>query len=304
MKSSKRQWYFPLKSESPRSIFLVGLLLLGTFLSTVKLADTGLSTDSSASAAYSIRLKPNKHLKRVLVVMFDSFLILIAYYGAYWLRFDLSELTGSQLALAFNSLPILLILSLIVFAGFGLYRQDWQYFGIIDLLTLVKSNLVAVLITIAVITYIFRFVGYSRSIFIIYWGTIVMLQATSRLSFRILEELLSVKSRSSRRVLIYGAGAGGVLLLRELINNEDLKMTPAGFLDDDPSLLGVRIKGVPVLGGFETIEKLVPKYDVSHIVLSTSNVAEQRLRAMKSVSSDLGLGILQGSVKFEELILK
>ncbi len=46
-----------------------------------------------------------------------------------------------------------------------------------------------------------------------------------------------------RRVLIYGAGDGGELLLRELRNNRELQLSPIGFLDDDPAKSGKVIQG-------------------------------------------------------------
>ena len=50
-------------------------------------------------------------------------------------------------------------------------------------------------------------------------------------------------------MLIYGAGDGGELVLRELRNNSDWKYTPVGFVDDDPFKKDKVIHGLPVFGG-------------------------------------------------------
>ena len=55
----------------------------------------------------------------------------------------------------------------------------------------------------------------------------------------------------ARGVLIVGAGDGGRLVLREVMRNPTLKLSPLGFLDDDPRLRGVRVEGVKVLGDTE-----------------------------------------------------
>jgi len=49
-------------------------------------------------------------------------------------------------------------------------------------------------------------------------------------------------------VLIVGAGDGGQLVLREILRNPALGLTPVGFVDDDPLKRGQRIDGVKVLG--------------------------------------------------------
>ena len=47
---------------------------------------------------------------------------------------------------------------------------------------------------------------------------------------------------------LIGAGDGGRLVLREIVRNRELKLSPAGFVDDDPTKRGTRIDGVKVLG--------------------------------------------------------
>ena len=57
-------------------------------------------------------------------------------------------------------------------------------------------------------------------------------------------------------MLIYGAGDGGELLVRELQNNFQLGLTPVGFLDDDPQKHGRVIHGLRVFGSVERLGDL------------------------------------------------
>ena len=66
------------------------------------------------------------------------------------------------------------------------------------------------------------------------------------------------RSAGGRRVLIYGAGDGGELLLRELLNNRSLKYSPVGFIDDDPGKTGKLIHGLKVYGSNGDLTTLVP----------------------------------------------
>jgi FlaA1/EpsC-like NDP-sugar epimerase len=58
--------------------------------------------------------------------------------------------------------------------------------------------------------------------------------------------------RDARRVLIVGAGDGGRLVLREILRNPELGLSPVGFVDDDPTKRGMRLEGIRVLGGTQS----------------------------------------------------
>ena len=54
-----------------------------------------------------------------------------------------------------------------------------------------------------------------------------------------------------------GGGAGGELVVRELLNNPDLERMPVGFVDDDRTKHRTRIHGLPVFGGGEELERVI-----------------------------------------------
>jgi FlaA1/EpsC-like NDP-sugar epimerase len=62
--------------------------------------------------------------------------------------------------------------------------------------------------------------------------------------------------------VIYGAGRGGELLLREILNNKALNINPVGFLDDDPLKIGKKIQGFPILGEFDKLTELKNKHAI------------------------------------------
>jgi len=54
----------------------------------------------------------------------------------------------------------------------------------------------------------------------------------TRASFRAMNLVAATRNKKSRRVLVYGAGAFGQTLVREMRANAQWNMNPVGFLDE------------------------------------------------------------------------
>jgi FlaA1/EpsC-like NDP-sugar epimerase len=84
-------------------------------------------------------------------------------------------------------------------------------------------------------------------------------------------------------VLVYGAGAFGRLLVREMRANQHWHMNPIGFLDDDPAKAHRWIAGVPVRGTIDDLERVLRRYSVDEVVLSSPAINgsnEDRVRTV------------------------
>lgn len=280
-------------------LFLIGVVLFGVYLSRVKIyGDDAVCPIDEKSMVRLVVNIPYK--KQLFAVILDFVLILTAYYGAYRLRFGPIQPGDVQFRLFLESFPILIVLSFVSFFVFGLYRYSWRYTGIQDLWVMMKGCFGGTMCTVLALTYFFRFEGYSRSVFLIYWGSLVMLVAGSRLSFSMLTELFGSRPEHHRKVLIYGAGDGGELLLRELKNNYAREAVVVGFLDDDPNHLKTRIHGVPVLGGVETTEFWVRRYLVSQIIISSGKIPSKRVAQLQEVCDRFQIDLQRASMKFEK----
>jgi FlaA1/EpsC-like NDP-sugar epimerase len=91
----------------------------------------------------------------------------------------------------------------------------------------------------------------------------------------------ATRSKRSRRVLVYGAGSFGQLLVREMRANADWRMNPVGFIDDDPAKAHRWIVGVPVRGTLDTLEVTMRSQSVDEVILSSPSIAgevEARIR--------------------------
>src|SRR5439155_26273767 len=126
--------------------------------------------------------------------------------------------------------------------------------------------------SVVLLVYAQRFVGFSRTVFRLCALLLVVLVGGSRLSLRFPAEVLRGRPGAFAKVLIYGAGAGGELIVRELLNNHALERVPVGFVDDDRRKHATRIRGLPVFGGCEQLETLVREHGIAEVIVSSAKI--------------------------------
>ena len=104
---------------------------------------------------------------------------------------------------------------------------------------------------------------------------------------------------NGRRVLIYGAGDKGEFALREILNNQNLGLTPVGFIDDDVRKRKRKIQGYKVLGGRHDLARMVKQYNVSEIIVATDKILAENLEATCIVCENMGVAVrnLELSIK-------
>ncbi|MGA8029845.1 MAG: nucleoside-diphosphate sugar epimerase/dehydratase, partial [Bryobacteraceae bacterium] len=78
------------------------------------------------------------------------------------------------------------------------------------------------------------------------------------------------------RMLLYGAGNSGILLARDVKHSTAVKIV--GFLDDDPRKAASVIAGTRVLGGGDSIEKIVHQHRVDEVVITMASPPADLLR--------------------------
>jgi FlaA1/EpsC-like NDP-sugar epimerase len=112
--------------------------------------------------------------------------------------------------------------------------------------------------------------GFPRSIYLLDLMICFLGTAGLRMIVRMMAEATANgrNGATEKNTLIYGAGEAGVPLLREIQRNPKLPYRVRGFLDDRPDKKGVRILGVPVLGGGDQIDALVTKHNIVTILIA------------------------------------
>jgi len=262
-------------------LFAIGLILLGVYLARVPAYD-GEDFARMREGVLAPIVKDLTFRWHAGEVLLDAVLITACYYAAYRLRFEDQQLETFLLSFSL-SLPVVIACKLAALYASGLYSRMWGTFGMRDLSTVVRGVALGSLLAVLVIAYGYRFQGFSRGVFIIDAALFLLAVFGSRASFRLFETAAWTRRETNRRILVYGAGRRGQLLVREMFANPDWHMVPAGFLDDAPYMTHRRLVGVPVRGGFAELDRVLSRQRVDEVVISTVSIEgemEARIRAV------------------------
>jgi UDP-GlcNAc:undecaprenyl-phosphate GlcNAc-1-phosphate transferase len=153
-----------------------------------------------------------------------------------------------------------------------------------------------------VILYVYRFFSYSRTVFAIDGVLLLTAVIVSRASFRLVGEFMRRQRRTGRRMIVYGAGVGGTLVLRELMAADGENVRIVGFIDDDPRKAGIRVQGYPVLGGYSALSVLLNAASVDGVVISTRRMSPERLNNLTVLCSQHQVPLTRLQIGLETIV--
>ncbi len=281
------------------ALFTVVLALIGVYLAKVKIyeeRDEELALENKAAFGFLINLS---YKRRIFEVLLDALFITLAYYFAYVLFFGSFEQTRAW-GLFVKTLPLLIVLKLGAFLIVGVYRGIWRYTSIKDFVTFAKAVVLGSVLSVISILLLYRFQEFSRAVFVVDGLLLLSALVSSRMAFRLFRQLLpNPISEKSINVIIYGAGDGGEMVLRELENNPEWDYKPIGFLDDDPRKKDKVIHGLPVFGGNGSLPIICRENDVEEILLSFRDISPERMKEVRGLCQEANVSLKRAWIKIE-----
>jgi UDP-GlcNAc:undecaprenyl-phosphate GlcNAc-1-phosphate transferase len=282
---------------------LLGLLFLGLILLALQLARVKVYAGQDFAAlrdrTYTPLLIDVTYKRRIFEVVLDLGLVSFSYYAAYVIRFDRDF--PLYYDLLSRSVPIVIACQMISLFVMGAYRGVWRYFSTSDVGTYVKGVVMGTTLSILALVYLYRFEGYSRGVFIIDAMILGLLVIGSRASFRLLTDVASRHGMGEGRAIIYGAGDGGAMLVRELRNNPIYPYRPIGFLDDAAGKASRRILGIPVFGGVERAADILKLHRPRAVIISTDKIPPEHLRRIQAACREADVPLLRSAFTLREV---
>ena len=214
--------------------------------------------------------------RRFLNVGFHIVLIGLANYLAFWIRFD-GVIPDQEIALFIQMIPWLVLIRGIIFIPLRLYQGLWRYTGIWDLRNVIYGVLSSTVVFYVLVHWGLGIVKYPLSVFIIDSLLLIFFMGGSRLARRLYHGVGQV--HRGKRVLIYGAGDAGEMIVRDIKNNGALyDYEPIGFIDDSASKIGQRIHGLPVLGSRQDLPKILRSHKIAEVLLAIPSASPALVR--------------------------
>jgi UDP-GlcNAc:undecaprenyl-phosphate GlcNAc-1-phosphate transferase len=156
----------------------------------------------------------------------------------------------------------------------------------------------------AAVLLLYRFQGFSRVVFLLDGILLLFAMIGSRMAFRLIRQILPLPaSADGRKVLIYGAGDGGEMVLRELKNNPEWNCIPVGFVDDDPMKTDKVIHGLTVFDGNGRLAEICLEKDIAEILISVRHLPPERLKNIREVCRAANVTLKRAQIQIEPVDL-
>ena len=209
---------------------------------------------------------------------------------AVYMRFDFSFPPDYRRSML-KFLPIVVTVQILVGLGIGLYRRRWRY-GSFDEVAALAATSVITTICLAVVNYLSttpRLVPMSAVWFAGFVGLVLM--AGCRYVWRLLLERRRRPGSDAERLLVFGAGEGGVQVINSMLRTPTSPYRPVGILDDAPSKRRLSIGGVPVVGGRESLARAADRLDASVLLVAVPSADNELMQALTVEARRCGLTI-------------
>ena len=232
------------------------------------------------------------HIRNWMAFSHDVAAAVIAWYLAYWLRFN-TDIPQYNVPNMVGSMLWVVPLQALIFFGAGMYRGMWRYASVPDLQRIAAAVAVSTLaIALMLVMLPPQQPPVPRSVLLLDPMLLVMLLGGSRLGYRMWKErrLRGVLGSPGKPVLILGAGDAAADLLKNLSRAGDWRVL--GLLDDNPAKRGRQIQGVSVLGAIEDLVDLSPKLEVERAIIAMPSASHQSRRRALEICRRAGVEAL------------
>ncbi|MGB2750524.1 MAG: hypothetical protein WBC19_00560, partial [Pyrinomonadaceae bacterium] len=281
------------------ALFIIVLVIIGVYLSKVKAYDASEETQAVNENAMYAFLVNVSHKRRIFEVFLDGFLITLSYYGAFLLLFGSFERT-SDWDLFLKTLPLLVLIKLASFLIVGVYRGLWRYTSVGDLITFTKGVGLGSVLSVLAILVLYRFQYFSRAVFVVDALLLLLAVIGSRMAFRLFRQILPNQALiEGQRVLIYGAGDGGEMVLRELNNNPEWQYIAVGFVDDDPLKTNKLMHGLKVYDGKLSLVDICIEKEISEVLISARDIGHERMKEIREACREANVTLKRAVIKIE-----
>ena len=225
----------------------------------------------------------------IYLVVYDVIAINFAFFFGLWLRFDLqfSKIPQEYFSAFLKFAPFYTVFTILVFVFLHLYNSLWRFASFNELTRIIEAT---------VITGIFHIIGITvfvlrmpLSYYIIGICMQFGLTTVVRFGYRFINLERTRREKSAHikhNVMIIGAGAAGMAVLRELRSSMELNSKACCVIDDNSNKWNRLIEGVPIVGGRDSIMQAAKQYDIDMIMFAIPSASAQEKRDILNICKE------------------
>lgn len=230
----------------------------------------------------------SKTTRIVFLTSIDVLLVAFSVLFSYLLRFDF-HIPESFLKTLRYVIPLYVLLIIIGFNLFKIYKRIWQYASVGDLISIFKGVAIGTiaffLIQQLIINYLYSELIVPRSIYLLTTIIAFFVVGGSRFLWRLTRDNYRKLQPDHRRALIVGAGEAGILVVKELKHSKS-DYYPVAFIDDDLQKQNYEIVGVPVVGTRHDIVQAVEDYNIDDIIIAMPSASRVEISKILNICKE------------------
>ena len=235
-------------------------------------------------------MTPQFLAKRTLAVAHDLVAVVVCWFAAYWLRFNL-DIPAVYRDGALRALLPVFAVYVPACWFFGLYRGIWRYASVMDLRRIILAVVTASVVA-AALLFMLRQPGIPRSVLVLHPLLLVLVMGGSRFTYRAWRDraLYGRMMLAGEPVLVLGSGDAADRLLRELAHSPDWCVV--GLLSDDARRIGHELQGVKILGPNEDLAVWAEKLSVKRAIVAMPDASPRKRRHAMELAVQAGLSVM------------
>jgi FlaA1/EpsC-like NDP-sugar epimerase len=277
---------------------------------------------------------PKFTARKVLIIIHDLVATAAAIVASFYIRFEEAGL-ATRLDGLVTILPGFIVYAGIVYFIFRLYEGKWRFASLPDLSNIFRAVTVLAL-SLLVLDYILvspAFFGaffFGKITIALYWCLQMLFLGGPRIAyryFRYTRTRQQATGRDSSPILVLGRAADAEVVLRAIESGAVKKIWPLGVLSPSSADQGQAIRGIPVRGTLQDLERVVADLQargtpVTRLVLTPSalepeaapeaillqarrlGLTANRLPSLAEISEAEGLALRLAPIAVEDLLLR
>lgn len=167
----------------------------------------------------------------------------------------------------------------------GCYKSLWQYAGVKEFFCVIVSCCFSV--SLNYLGMYFLSLPIPRSYPILNLLFLTLCLAGFRLCYRLFRHGSEISPLYKKRTMLIGSGDAGSMILREFQISNHSENHVVCIIDDDRKKHGRLLRGVPVVGGQESIETAVSRYHVEEIIFAIPSASASQRRKILTLCQAL-----------------